>query len=147
MNIILDLFKSWIPTGTEVQAGGMVSAVGTLVTYFIGWDDAMEALLTLMVLDYLTGLLAAYISPDLKLSSERGLKGICKKIMILLLVVLGHEVEKAVGIPAVQSVVVWFFIGNEGLSIVENAAKAGLPVPAKLREALEQLSHEKGARK
>lgn len=125
----------------------MASAVGTLVTYFIGWDDAMEALLTLMVLDYLTGLLAAYISPDLKLSSERGLKGICKKIMILLLVVLGHEVEKAVGIPAVQSVVVWFFIGNEGLSIVENAAKAGLPVPAKLREALEQLSHEKGARK
>ena len=67
--------------------------------------------------------------------------------MILLLVVLGHEVEKAVGIPAVQSVVVWFFIGNEGLSIVENAAKAGLPVPAKLREALEQLSQEKGARK
>ena len=147
MNIVLDLFKSWIPTGTEVQVGGMASAVGTLVTYFIGWDDAMEALLTLMVLDYLTGLLAAYLSPDLKLSSERGLKGICKKIMILLLVVLGHEVEKAVGIPAVQSVVVWFFIGNEGLSIVENAAKAGLPVPAKLREALEQLSHEKGARK
>ena len=65
MHIVLDLFKSWIPTGTEVQVGGMASAVGTLVTYFIGWDDAMEALLTPMVLDYLTGLLAAYISPSL----------------------------------------------------------------------------------
>lgn len=144
---ILELLKSWIPTGTEVHIGGMVSAIGTVLTYFMGWDDAVEALLVLMVLDYITGMLAAYINPNLRLNSERGLRGICKKIMILMLVVVGHELEKAVGIPAVQSVVVWFFIGNEGLSIIENSAKAGVPVPEKLRKTLEQLSSEKGARK
>lgn len=140
---ILELLKSWIPTETEVHIGGMVSAIGTVLTYFMGWDDAVEALLVLMVLDYITGMLAAYINPNLQLNSERGLRGICKKIMILMLVVVGHELEKAVGIPAVQSVVVWFFIGNEGLSIIENAAKAGVPIPSKLRDTLEQLSNEK----
>ena len=144
---ILALLKSWIPTGTEVHIGGMVSAIGTVLTYFMGWDDAVEALLVLMVLDYITGMLAAYINPNLRLNSERGLRGICKKIMILMLVVVGHELEKAVGIPAVQSVVVWFFIGNEGLSIIENSAKAGIPVPQKLRATLEQLSAEKGVKK
>lgn len=144
---ILELLKSWIPTGTEVHIGGMVSAIGTVLTYFMGWDDAVEALLVLMVLDYITGMLAAYINPNLRLNSERGLRGICKKIMILMLVVVGHELEKAVGIPAVQSVVVWFFIGNEGLSIIENSAKAGIPVPQKLRATLEQLSAEKEVKK
>lgn len=144
---ILELLKSWIPTGTEVHIGGMVSAIGTVLTYFMGWDDAVEALLVLMLIDYITGLLAAYINPNLKLDSSKGFRGICKKIMILMLVVVGHELEKAVGIPAVQSVVVWFFIGNEGLSIIENSAKAGVPVPEKLRKTLEQLSSEKGARK
>lgn len=144
---ILELLKSWIPTGTEVHIGGMVSAIGTVLTYFMGWDDAVEALLVLMVLDYITGMLAAYINPNLQLNSERGLRGICKKIMILMLVVVGHELEKAVGIPAVQSVVVWFFIGNEGLSIIENSAKAGIPVPQKLRATLEQLSAEKEVKK
>lgn len=144
---ILELLKSWIPTGTDVHIGGMVSAIGTVLTYFMGWDDAVEALLVLMVLDYITGMLAAYINPNLQLNSERGLRGICKKIMILMLVVVGHELEKDVGIPAVQSVVVWFFIGNEGLSIIENSAKAGIPVPQKLRATLEQLSAEKGVKK
>lgn len=140
---VLDLFRSWIPTGTEVHVGAFFSAIGTVAAYFLGWNSTIEALLVLMVLDYITGLMAAYISPELKLNSEKGLKGICKKIMILLIVVLGHEVEQAAGVPAVQSVVVWFFIGNEGLSIIENAAKAGVPVPEKLRNTLEQLSNEK----
>lgn len=141
-----NMIRGWIPTGTEVQIGSITSAIGAVLTYFIGWNDAMEALLVLMVIDYATGLLAAYICPTLKLNSQRGFRGICKKIMIILLIVLAHELEKATGIPAVQSIVVWFFIGNEGLSILENSAKAGVPVPAKLRETLEQLSNEKGER-
>lgn len=141
-----NMIRGWIPTGTEVQIGSITSAIGAVLTYFIGWNDALEALLTLMVIDYATGLLAAYICPTLKLNSQRGFRGICKKIMIILLIVLAHELEKATGIPAVQSIVVWFFIGNEGLSILENSAKAGVPVPAKLRETLEQLSNEKGER-
>lgn len=141
------MIRGWIPTGTEVQIGSITSAIGAVLTYFIGWNDALEALLTLMVIDYATGLLAAYINPDLKLDSHKGFRGICKKIVIILLIVLAHELEKATGVPAVQSVVVWFFIGNEGLSIIENSAKAGVPVPEKLRKTLEQLSSEKGERK
>lgn len=142
---IITILRSWIPTGIELQVGSIVSAVGTVAAYFIGWDDAMEVLLVLMILDYITGLLAAYINPNLQLNSNRGFKGICKKIMILLLIVLAHELEKATGIPTIQSVVVWFFIGNEGLSIIENAAKSGVPIPAKLRNTLEQLQSEKEA--
>ncbi len=141
------MIREWIPTGTEVQIGSITSAIGAVLTYFIGWNDALEALLTLMVIDYATGLLAAYINPDLKLDSHKGFRGICKKIVIILLIVLAHELEKATGVPAVQSVVVWFFVGNEGLSIIENSAKAGVPVPEKLRKTLEQLSSEKGERK
>ena len=140
---VFDVLRSWIPTGTEVQIGSITSAIGAVLTYFTGWNDALEALLTLMVIDYATGLLAAYINPDLKLDSHKGFRGICKKIVIILLIVLAHELEKATGLPAVQSVVVWFFIGNEGLSIIENSAKAGVPIPSKLRDTLEQLSNEK----
>lgn len=140
---ILSILRSWVPTGTGWHYGTITGAAGTAVSHFLGWDEALEALLVLMVLDYITGLLAAYINPNLQLNSNRGFKGICKKIMILLLIVLAHELEKATGIPAVQSIVVWFFIGNEGLSIIENAAKAGIPVPAKLRDTLEQLQTEK----
>lgn len=143
---VLELFKAWLPTGIEREVGAAASAAGTMVSYFLGWNAAIEALLVMMVIDYITGLMAAYINPELKLNSTRGFRGICKKIMILLLVVLANELERATGIPAVESVVVWFFIGNEGLSIVENAAKAGVPVPNKLKDTLEQLSSEKGAK-
>ena len=95
-----NMIRGWIPTGTEVQIGSITSAIGAVLTYFIGWNDALEALLTLMVIDYATGLLAAYINPDLKLDSHKGFRGICKKIMIILLIVLAHELEKATGIPA-----------------------------------------------
>ena len=144
---ILSVLRSWIPTGTEAQVGTATGVGGALVSYFLGWNEALEALLVLMVIDYMTGLLAAYICPDMKLNSTRGLRGICKKIMNLLLVVLAHELEKAAGVPAVQSVVTWFFIGNEGLSIIENAAKAGVPVPKRLRDTLEQLTKEQEAKK
>lgn len=144
---ILSILRGWIQTGTETKVGAATGAGGAIVSYFLGWNEALEALLVLMVIDYITGLLAAYINPNLQLNSNRGFKGICKKIMILLLIALAHELEKATGIPAVQSVVVWFFIGNEGLSVIENAAKAGVPVPKRLRDTLEQLTKEQEAKK
>ena len=147
MNDLLNVLRGGIPTGTEMHVGAVVSAIGTSLTYFIGWSDTLEALLVLMLIDYITGLLAAYINPNLKLDSSKGFRGICKKIMIILLIVLAHELEKATGIPAVQSVVVWFFIGNEGLSVIENAAKAGVPIPQKLRATLAQLAEEKTEKK
>lgn len=142
MNLI-EILRSWVPTGTEREVGAASGIVGTAMTYMMGWDKSVEALCMLMLLDYITGLLAAYISPRLKLNSARGLRGICKKIMILLLVVVAHEIDIATGAPVVKTTVVWFFAGNEGLSIIENAAKAGVPIPRKLRDTLEQLSNEK----
>lgn len=143
----LDILKSWTPTGTELHIGAAASAIGTAFFAFIGWNDAVEALCLFMLIDYITGVLAAYENPTLKLNSMRGFHGICKKIMILLLVATSHELEKATGIPAIESLVVWFFLGNEGLSILENAAKAGVPIPGKLRDTLEQLTKEKGETK
>ena len=96
-----------------------------------------------MVIDYISGVAAAYVNPNLALNSQRGFKGIVKKMMILLLVSLAHFIDKAVGQILAQTIVVWFFIGNEGLSVIENSAKAGLPVPAKLRATLEQLKDYK----
>ena len=140
---MLDFFHSFLPNVTQRHIGAAASALGTTLGSLFGWNETVETLLLFMVLDYLTGLLAACISPRLRLSSARGFRGICKKLLILLLVVVAHALERASGIPALHSVVVWFFIGNEGLSILENAVRAGVPVPRKLRAALEGMREEK----
>lgn len=137
------MLRTVIPANTEIVWGGIAAVGGTVLSNFLGWDQSLEVLLVAMVIDYITGVLAA---PNMALNSQKGFKGICKKIIIILLVALAHELDKMTGQPLVQTVVVWFFIGNEGLSIIENAAKAGLPIPQKLRETLEQLANEKGAK-
>lgn len=144
MNTLLAFFHEMAPSGHQIGWGTAVSCFGTFFSYLIGWNDVIEALIVAMAIDYITGLMAAYINPTMKLNSQKGFRGICKKIVVLLLVALAHEIDKATGQPAIQSLVVWFFIGNEGLSIIENAAKAGLPIPQKLRDTLEQLTDRKG---
>ncbi|BAL83517.1 putative phage lysis holin [Selenomonas ruminantium subsp. lactilytica TAM6421] len=99
-----------------------------------------------MVLDYLTGVVAAYINPDLALNSQRGFKGIAKKAIIMFLVSLAYRLDCLVGKEIMQYAVMWFFISNESLSIIENAAKAGVPIPTRFKESLEQLAKEKQAR-
>ena len=88
----------------------------------------------------------AYANPALALDSHRGFQGICKKIMILLLVSLAHFMDNAMGQQLICVAVTWFFLGNEGLSILENAGKAGLPIPDNLKQSLEQLTSQKKAR-
>ena len=134
-----------IPTQVQIEWGAVVSIIGTIMSYLLGWNGVLEALLCAMVLDYLSGLLAAYINPHMKLDSRRGFRGIGKKIMILLLVSLAHFADYATGQNIVQTIAVWFFLGNEGLSILANAANAGVPVPEKLKKTLEQLKSEKGS--
>ena len=146
-DVLLEFFRDMLPAAEEVEWGAAVSIAGTLISGLVGWDAAMEALLVAMAIDYITGVLAAYINPDLALNSQKGFRGICKKITILLLVAFAHEIDKATGQPAIQSLVVWFFLGNEGLSILENASKAGLPIPKKLHDTLEQLADSKEAKK
>ena len=108
----------------------------------------MEALLVLMGMDYVTGLLAAKVNPKLGgWSSKVGFRGICKKVLILSIVALAHFISDLTGGEAARVLVIWFFIGNEGLSIIENAANSGVPVPKKLRDTLEQLKNEKDEKK
>ena len=144
MNETIMFLRGIIPTQVQIEWGAVVSIIGTIMSYLLGWNGVLEALLCAMVLDYLSGLLAAYINPHMKLDSRRGFRGIGKKIMILLLVSLAHFADYATGQNIVQTIAVWFFLGNEGLSILENAANAGVPVPEKLKKTLEQLKSEKG---
>lgn len=144
MNEVIDMIRQMLPVRKEAAWGTVTGAAGVASEYFFGaWNAALEALVWAMAIDYLTGVLAAYINPRLMLDSRTGFRGICKKIFILLLVSLAHFVDSATGQQIVCTAVVWFFLGNEGLSILENAAKAGVPVPEKLRQTLRQLSTEK----
>lgn len=148
VNEILEFCRQMLPVRKEALWGTATGAAGVASEYFFGaWNAALEALVWAMAIDYLTGVLAAYINPQLMLDSRTGFRGICKKILTLLLVSLAHFVDSATGQQIVCTAVVWFFLGNEGLSILENAAKAGVPVPGKLRQTLKQLSVEKTERK
>ena len=113
--------------------GGWIGYVGG------GVDGLMTALLIFMVLDYVTGLMCAIA--DKKLSSAVGFKGICKKVLIIMLVGVAHVVDlHVIGTgDAMRSAVVCFYLSNEGVSMLENAAHLGLPVPDKLKGILAQL--------
>nr|DAL98744.1 MAG TPA: holin [Caudoviricetes sp.] len=116
------------------------TVIGGWIGYFVGGvDGLMTALLIFMVLDYVTGLMCAIA--DKKLSSSVGFKGICKKVLIIMLVGVAHVVDfHVVGTgDALRSAVVCFYLSNEGVSMLENAAHLGLPVPDKLKGILAQL--------
>ena len=117
-----------------------VAAIGGWLGYFLGgMDGLMIALIVFMVLDYITGLMFAVI--DKKLSSAVGFRGICKKVLILMLVGVAHIVDlHVVGTgDALRSAVVCFYLSNESVSMLENAAHLGLPIPEKLKSVLAQL--------
>lgn len=147
MNDIVLVIKSLIPVRVEAVWGTITGVMGVVAEVLFGtWSDALMALVVAMLIDYVSGVLAAYINPALSLNSQRGFRGILKKIMILLLVSLGHVLDTAMHQQIICIAVTYFFLGNEGLSIVENAAKAGVPIPTKLRDQLEQLMEEKEGR-
>ena len=117
-----------------------VAAIGGWIGYFVGGvDGLMTALLIFMALDYITGLMCAIA--DKKLSSAVGFRGICKKVLILMLVGVAHIVDlHVVGTgDALRSAVVCFNLSNESVSMLENAAHLGLPIPEKLKSVLAQL--------
>lgn len=127
-----------------------LAAVGTFVAHALGgWDAAMQVLVALMALDYLTGVLVAAVwkrsnkSETGALDSKAGFKGLCKKGMILLLVWLGVLLDNAFSTTYVRMAVILFFIGNEGISFLENLGLMGVPFPEFLQKALEALQ-EKG---
>jgi toxin secretion/phage lysis holin len=116
------------------------AAVGGWLGWFLGGcDGLLYALLAFVVVDYITGVMCAVI--DKKLSSEIGFKGIFKKVLIFLLVGVANILDvQVIGSGSVlRTAVVFFYISNEGVSLLENAAHLGLPVPEKLKAVLEQL--------
>ena len=116
------------------------AAVGGWLGYFLGgFDGLLYALLAFVVLDYVTGVMCAIA--DKTLSSNVGFKGICRKVLIFLLVGIANVLDvHVIGTGSVlRTAVIFFYISNEGVSLTENAAHLGLPVPEKLKAVLEQL--------
>lgn len=116
------------------------AVIGGWLGYFLGGcDGLLYALLAFAVIDYLTGIMCAI--NDHTLSSDVGFRGICRKVLIFLLVGIANILDVSViGSGSVlRTAVIFFYISNEGLSLVENAAHLGLPVPEKIKAVLEQI--------
>lgn len=121
---------------------GISSVIITVFIYLVGGIDvALTCLLIAIVLDYASGMIKAYVTKEL--SSKIGVKGIIKKVAILLVVMLAVLVDRATGeTGAIRTLVIYYFVANEGLSIIENLAKAGVPIPKNLSDALKTLKKE-----
>ena len=118
----------------------MFAAVGGWLGYFLGGcDGLLYALIAFAVIDYITGVMCAV--NDRKLSSAVGFRGICRKVLIFLLVGIAHILDvQVIGTGSVlRTAVIFFYLSNEGVSILENSAHLGLPIPEKLKAVLEQL--------
>ena len=123
---------------TTIQV--VFAGIGGWLGWFLGGcDGLLYALLAFVVIDYITGIMCAVV--DKKLSSEVGFKGIFKKILIFALVGIGHIIDaQVIGSGSVlRTSVIFFYISNEGVSLIENAGHLGLPIPEKLKSVLEQL--------
>lgn len=124
----------------------ILSAVGGfIVDHLGGVDKLLTALVMFMLIDYFTGLAVAFVfhkSTKTKnggASSKEGFKGIVKKVCMLLLVGLAHELDHLMGVDYVRALAILFFIGNEGLSVLENVGLMGVPYPEFLKNALEAM--------
>ena len=116
------------------------AAVGGWLGYFLGGcDGLLYALIAFVVIDYITGVMCAVA--DKKLSSAVGFKGICRKVLIFLLVGIANVLDvQVIGSGSVlRTAVIFFYLSNEGVSLLENAAHLGLPVPNRIKTVLEQL--------
>ena len=123
---------------------GAIAVTGGIVSAFVGGVDGLICtLLIFVVLDYLLGLTIAVMQK--KLSSQVGYKGILKKVLIFIFVGMGHLLDVNVlgGTPVLRGVIIFFYLSNEGISIIENSAVLGLPVPEKLKDILIQLKEKK----
>ena len=123
----------------EIYFKSILASGGAIASYlFGGWTMAIQTLLVFVVIDFTTGFLAA--GKDGSLSSRIGSRGISKKVMIFLIVALAHMVDQTLGDGhVIRDATITFYLANEGLSIIENSGKMGLPVPAVITQAIEIL--------
>ncbi|MDU1476696.1 MAG: phage holin family protein [Clostridium perfringens] len=121
-----------------------IVATGTLFTWLLGaWDTPLVILIVLMALDYITGITKGYVNKDL--SSNIGLKGIARKGVVFTILIVAVMLDRLLntGNWIFRTLVCYFYIANEGISIIENASELGVPVPSKLKNALIQLKEDK----
>ena len=125
----------------------ITGTVLTGVLYLLGgWDIALQTLLIVIVIDYVSGICKAIYNK--KLNSKVGIKGIIKKFAYLLTVALAVELDKITGgTGAIRTLVIYFFVANDGISILENLGGMGIPLPNKLKEVLEQLRDDNNPKK
>lgn len=124
---------------------GVIAVLGGFLGWFLGGlDGFLYALIAFVVIDYLTGVMCAIV--DKKLSSDVGFKGLFRKILIFVMVGVGHLIDtQVIGDGSVlRTAVIFFYLSNEGVSLLENAAHLGLPIPQKLKDVLAQLHHGEG---
>lgn len=122
---------------------GAFAALGGILGWVLGaMNGVMYALIAFVVIDYITGVIAAAVQK--RLNSTVGFKGIAKKLGIFILVALGHIIDAQIlgDGDALRTAVIFFYLSNEGLSIIENAVAIGLPVPEALKNALAHLDKE-----
>lgn len=112
-------------------------AGGAIVSFLGGLDGLITTLIALMVLDYVTGVLKSIYNK--KLSSEIGIKGIIRKVLMLIVIGVTWLIQNNLGIPAIREMVIMFFIANEAISLLENIAQMGIKIPNKLTSILLQL--------
>ena len=118
----------------------LLAAIGGWLGWFLGGADGfLYALIVFVAIDYITGVMCAIV--DHKLSSEVGFKGLCKKVLIFMMVGIGNIIDvQVLGQAGVlRTAVIFFYLSNEGVSMLENAGHLGLPIPAKLKDILVQL--------
>jgi len=124
----------------------LVTLVGGLLTSLLGgWDMALKVLVLFVVLDYATGLVAAY--GEQNLNSRVGFRGIAKKILLFVPIAVAYWLDMLLGQEILRNLAIFFYIANEGLSMMENLGRAGVPFPVQIQEALEQLKKAEGGAK
>ncbi|PHG78953.1 phage holin family protein [Bacillus wiedmannii] len=123
----------------DVLTKTFIAAFGGFCGYFLGgWNATLKILVTMAVIDYLTGMIAAGYNGELK--SKVGFKGIAKKVVLFLLVGVATQLDTILGSnSAIREATIFFFIGNELLSLLENAGRMGIPLPSALTNAVEVL--------
>lgn len=124
---------------------GVIAVAGGFFGWFLGGlDGFLYALIAFVVIDYLTGVMCAIVNKEL--SSDVGFRGLFRKILIFVMVGVGHLIDsQIIGDGSVlRTAVIFFYLSNEGISLLENAAHLGLPIPQKLKDVLAQLHNKEG---
>ena len=120
----------------------IASVILTTIVYILGgWDVALMSMVIVVIIDYITGVASAFYNK--KLSSKKGLKGIIKKFCYFLVVALAVVIDNLLGQSGIiRTLVISFFVANDGLSVIENMAEMDIKLPKKLIDALEELRHK-----